>query len=167
MRLPRPSGERENPAMERNPAAKLRGLTVVVFESRRARELARLIRKYGGEVISAPALREVPLDENRTAVEFIAELQRGQVDFLLLLTGVGTRTLVAAAETHYPREEILSAFRKTRLVARGPKPVAALRELGLRPDITVPAPNTWRFSKSWTGARRSRSVAWRSRNTAS
>jgi len=30
------------------------------------------------------------------------------------------------------------------LVARGPKPIAALRELGLTPEIAVPEPNTWR-----------------------
>lgn len=130
--------------MEQNPTARLDGLTIIAFESRRARELAQLIRRYGGRPISAPALREVPLEENRTVVEFIAALQRGEVDFLLLLTGVGTQTLVAAAETRYSREQIRSAFQKTCLVARGPKPVAALRALDLRPGITVPEPNTWR-----------------------
>jgi uroporphyrinogen-III synthase len=29
-------------------------------------------------------------------------------------------------------------------VARGPKPVAALREIGVTPDVVVPEPNTWR-----------------------
>ncbi len=30
------------------------------------------------------------------------------------------------------------------MVARGPKPVAVLRELGVTPGVTVPEPNTWR-----------------------
>jgi len=41
-------------------------------------------------------------------------------------------------------ERVSAALRRATLVARGPKPVAALRELGLQPDITVPEPNTWR-----------------------
>jgi uroporphyrinogen-III synthase len=30
------------------------------------------------------------------------------------------------------------------LIARGPKPIAELRKLGLTPQVTVPEPNTWR-----------------------
>src|SRR3989475_10978942 len=38
----------------------LNGLRVVSFESRRAAEMAELIRNYGGEPIQAPSMREVP-----------------------------------------------------------------------------------------------------------
>ena len=34
--------------------------------------------------------------------------------------------------------------RKLPVVARGPKPVAALKELGISPVVTAPEPNTWR-----------------------
>ena len=37
-----------------------------------------------------------------------------------------------------------SCCARTTIVARGPKPVAALRELGLAPTLSVPEPNTWR-----------------------
>ena len=36
-----------------------------------------------------------------------------------------------------------SAGRLT-LVCRGPKPIAALKEVGLVPSLAVPEPNTWR-----------------------
>jgi len=38
----------------------------------------------------------------------------------------------------------VAALQRIRVVPRGPKPVAVLRELGVTPAITVPEPNTWR-----------------------
>jgi len=63
---------------------------------------------------------------------------------LILMTGVGTRTLNELLLTKYSQAQIGAALRKARLVTRGPKPVAVLKELGVQPDITVPEPNTWR-----------------------
>ena len=62
---------------------------------------------------------------------------------LILMTGVGTRAL---NETLLPgfQERIIAALKQVELIARGPKPIAALKELGLQPAITVPEPNTWR-----------------------
>jgi uroporphyrinogen-III synthase len=122
----------------------LHGLRVVSFESRRAKEMAELIRRYGGEPIVAPSMREVPLSENRAAIELLPEIEAGKFDLIILMTGVGTRTLHQVLRTEYSQERILSALRQVRLVARGPKPVAALKELGLGPTITVAEPNTWR-----------------------
>ena len=122
----------------------LLGLRVVSFESRRAKEMAELIRRYGGKPILAPSMREIPLGENRAALDLFRQLEAGEVDLLVLMTGVGTRTLNDVLLTQCPQERILSALRQTRLVARGPKPIAALKELGLQAAITVPEPNTWR-----------------------
>jgi len=124
--------------------ANLAGLKVVSFESRRAKEIAELVRRYGGEPITAPAMREISLSENHAALEILPQLEAGQFDLLILMTGVGTRTLNELLLTKHSQEKIVAALRKTRLVTRGPKPVAALKELGLQPDITVPEPNTWR-----------------------
>jgi len=122
----------------------LQGLKVVCFESRRAKEMAELIRRYSGEPIVAPTMREVPLSDNRAALEILPEIEAGKFDILILMTGVGTRTLNQALLSQYTQERILGALRKTQLVARGPKVVAALKELGLMPAITVREPNTWR-----------------------
>jgi uroporphyrinogen-III synthase len=51
---------------------------------------------------------------------------------------------VEAVAPVLPRERLATLLARTTLVARGPKPVAALRELGLAPALTVPEPNTWR-----------------------
>ena len=120
------------------------GLRVLSFESRRASELASLISTYGGKPILAPALREVPLDSNAAALEFAAALVRGEFDVTIFLTGVGTRTLADVIEPHYPRAVFSEALRRTRVVARGPKPLAALRELQVPVWASAPEPNTWR-----------------------
>lgn len=130
--------------MAANRNESLHGLKVVSFESRRAKEMAELIRRYGGDPIVAPSLREVPLGENRLAIDFLPEIEAGKFDFMILMTGVGTRTLYQILLTEYSRERIFAALRRVGLIARGPKPVAVLKELGLEPAITVPEPNTWR-----------------------
>jgi len=122
----------------------LSGLRVVSFESRRSIEMAALIRSYGGEAIQAPSMREVPLADQHEALAFGASLLAGHHDIMILLTGVGTRMLIAALATRWPREDVIAALGRLTLVCRGPKPVAALREVGLVPSLTVPEPNTWR-----------------------
>ncbi|MGE5303645.1 MAG: uroporphyrinogen-III synthase [Alphaproteobacteria bacterium] len=130
--------------MDSRDRASLQGLKVVSFESRRAREMVELIRRYGGEPIVAPSMREIPLDENRAALDLLPQLERGQFDLLILMTGVGTRVLNEILLTLYPQERIRAAFLKTKLVARGPKPVSVLKALKLQPEFAAPEPNTWR-----------------------
>jgi uroporphyrinogen-III synthase len=120
------------------------GLRVLSLESRRATEMAKLIENYGGAAIVAPSMREIPLETNTEAQDFTRKLLAGEFDAVILLTGVGTRALTRVAETVCPREEFVAALKKIPVVARGPKPVAALKELGIAPVITAPEPNTWR-----------------------
>ncbi len=120
------------------------GLKVAAFESRMAKEMSLLITRYGGEPLVAPSMREIPLENNTEALEAGERLIAGQFDLLILLTGVGTRALVEVLKTRHGLDTITAALGRVTRVARGPKPVAALRELGLTADITVPEPNTWR-----------------------
>jgi uroporphyrinogen-III synthase len=122
----------------------LRGLRVVSFESRRSQEMANLIRNHGGEPIETPSMQEIPLTEQSEVLEFGEALLAGGCDVLILLTGVGTRMLVDTLATRWPREVVLEALGKTALVCRGPKPVSALKKVGLHATITVGEPNTWR-----------------------
>lgn len=120
------------------------GLRVLALESRRAAELAKLISNYGGEPVVAPAMREVPLDSNIEALSFAETLLAGKFDMVIFLTGVGTRAVLSVAETKYSRDDFVSALKRAKVVPRGPKPIAVLRELGVPPALTVPEPNTWR-----------------------
>jgi uroporphyrinogen-III synthase len=119
------------------------GLRVLALESRRAAELAKLITTYGGQPIVAPSMREVPLESNTEALTFARALLAGEFDMVIFLTGVGTRALLSVVETTHKRDEYIAALQRVKVVARGPKPVAALREMGITPAITAPEPNTW------------------------
>ena len=119
------------------------GLRVAAFESRMAKKVGVSIKKLGGVPQLAPSMREVPLTENPAAFEFFRRLQADEVDLTILMTGVGTRTLVQTLETRHSKKEILEAFKKTNICVRGPKPTAACESLGLEIDFTVPEPNTW------------------------
>ncbi len=120
------------------------GLRVAALESRMAAEMAGLITRYGGTPVVVPALREIPLEENPAAFEFADQLLAGTVDLLIALTGVGMTTLVDILQTRHAKAAIIEALARIPLVARGPKPVAAFKALGLRPTIIIPEPNTWR-----------------------
>ncbi len=130
--------------MEDHSQTGLEGLKVVSFESRRGREMGALIERYGGTAIVAPSMRELPLNENTAALAFMRDLSAGKIDVVIFLTGVGARTLIEAIGSLHSKEEITEALGRATLVARGPKPVAALKEIGLKPAVAVPEPNTWR-----------------------
>jgi uroporphyrinogen-III synthase len=120
------------------------GLRVVSFESRRASEMAELIRRQGGDPFVAPSMREAPIENNPEAFEFAERLFRGEFDLVIFLTGVGTRALNKVLASRYPEEQFADALRKIAIAARGPKPLAALRELKVPVAVTAPEPNTWR-----------------------
>lgn len=126
------------------PGQNFNGITVLALESRRGPEMIRLIETYGGKARHAPAMREVPLSSNADALQFATDLLHGQFDVVIFLTGVGARALASVVETAHPRERFVEALRSVSVVARGPKPLAVLREWNVPVAVTVPEPNTWR-----------------------
>lgn len=121
------------------------GLRVLVLESRRAKEMASLVTTYGGLPTVAPSMREVPLESNTEALEFSNRLIHEEFDLVVLLTGVGTRALIDVVDrVAHQRDAFLAALARTRIVARGPKPVAVLRELKIPVWLMAPEPNTWK-----------------------
>ncbi|HUS07223.1 MAG TPA: uroporphyrinogen-III synthase [Bryobacteraceae bacterium] len=135
------------------------GRRVLSLESRRAVETAELIRRNGGDPFVAPSMREVPIEHNQAALRFAERLLEREFDMVILLTGVGTRFLVKVMATRYPQEQIVEALAGVVTVARGPKPTAALREIGLAPTILVPEPNTWHEIVAAVSARQERRIA--------
>jgi uroporphyrinogen-III synthase len=135
------------------------GLRVVSFESRRATEIAELIRRQGGDPFVAQSMREAPIENNPEAFAFAERLFRGEFDMMILLTGVGTRALDKVLASRYPPQAFADALRKITVVARGPKPLAALREMQVPVTVPVPEPNTWRELLAATAARPERNIA--------
>jgi uroporphyrinogen-III synthase len=135
------------------------GLRVVSFESRRATEMGELIRRQGGDPFIAPSMREAPIENNVEAFEFAERLFRGDFDLMIFLTGVGTRALDKVLASRYPEERFADELRKIAVAARGPKPLAALRELKVPVAVTAPEPNTWRELMAALDGRTERHIA--------
>ena len=120
------------------------GLRVLAFESRRAAEMSELIRRNGGNPFVAPSMREAPLESNDEAFAFAERLFLGEFDLVILLTGVGTRALNTVIDGRYGAGKFAEALGRVTILARGSKPLAALREIDLKPALVAPEPNTWR-----------------------
>src|SRR5882672_8104599 len=126
------------------PKRNFTGLRVLSLESRRGPEMSKLIASHGGNPMVAASMREVSLETNTEALAFARKLFAGEFEMAVFLTGVGTRALARVVETIYPLEKYLAELRKIAVVARGPKPVAVLREWNVPIAIAAPEPNTWR-----------------------
>ncbi len=120
------------------------GLHIAALESRRCDDMARLIGRSGGVAHVSPSMREVPIEPNRGAIDFAYRLMTGHVSVVVLTTGVGFRYLLRAIERHLDKQRFLDSLSDIITVCRGPKPAAAMREVGLTPSFRVPEPNTWR-----------------------
>ena len=123
--------------------ASFNGLRVLSLESRRAKEVEKLIRTYGGEPIVVPSMREVGLESNQQALEFASGILAGSYDLVIFMTGVGVRAMLEIVQTRFDREEFLTALRKVKIAARGAKPASVLRELKIPVDVTSEEPSTW------------------------
>src|SRR5262245_17610333 len=120
----------------------LRGKTVALTESRRGPELAALVTKLGGVPYSAPAVREVPCADRAPALAVLERIGRGEVQVVIFLTGVGARAFLDLASEPEARRRLLGALGTSLVCARGPKPVAVLREAGVRIDLVSPEPTS-------------------------
>lgn len=119
-------------------------LRVLSLESRRAREMGQLITNSGGMATVVPCMREIPAGPNPEESLFAQRLISNQLQAVIFMTGVGVRALAKALEDICPREQFVAALGRTAVVARGPKPIAVLREFGVPVALSVPEPNTWR-----------------------
>ncbi len=103
-------------------APSLAGLRVAALESRRRDDMHRMIERFGGQAFVSPSMREVPIEENRPAIEFAYRVITGEYTMVILLTGVGFRHLLTAIERSVDRQRFLDSLSDITTVARGPSP---------------------------------------------
>jgi uroporphyrinogen-III synthase len=75
-------------------------------------------------------------------VAWLRELIAGRFDYVVLFTGEGLRRLLGFAARAGLQETVIEALGRTRTVTRGPKPVRALKEVGLSPTKVAESPTT-------------------------
>ncbi len=127
-----------------SPSPSFGGMRIAALESRRRDEFARMIERFGGQAFVSPSMREVPIERNREAVEFAYRIITGEIGAVIFLTGIGFRHLLTGIESQVDKQRLLDALSDIITIARGPKPVVAMREHGLQPTYRAPEPNTWR-----------------------
>jgi uroporphyrinogen-III synthase len=118
------------------------GARVLLLESRLAAETAAMVRRLGGEPISAPAVIEAPIDANGAVLEFIERLQQPGDHLVTFLTGAAVTRVFEIAERLELASLLQDGLRHTTIVARGPKPTGALAKRGLAPALAVASPFT-------------------------
>jgi len=110
----------------------LAGFVVAVTADRRAEEQTLLLQRRGAEVVHAPAVRTLPIVDGDQLAARIEDLIARPPDVLVLLTGIGTRSLFAAAEGLGLDAALADALAGSRIVARGPKATGAATTVGLQ-----------------------------------
>ncbi len=120
----------------------LAGKRVIAPETRELALFARMLEERGAECVAYPmvAIHDAPDPEPVAA--WIERFIAAPCDDLILLTGEGLRRLVALAERRGRRDAFVAALAQSRRITRGPKPVRALREIGLDSDLSAEQPTS-------------------------
>jgi len=120
----------------------LSGKRVAVPESRELDLFARMLEEQGAQTLRCPLVAIRDLDDPAPAEAWLKRLIAGKFDDLILLTGEGLRRLIGIARRAGIEADTVAALSKLRTVTRGPKPVRALRELGLKAGLSAAEPTT-------------------------
>lgn len=120
----------------------LAGKTVALAESRQLDELKTLLEKEGAIPFCCPLLSILDTPDSRHVTAWLDALIAGQMDYVVFLTGEGLRRLISFAQRAENGKAVIDALAKTQIVTRGPKPVQALKEFGLKPSRIATAPTT-------------------------
>jgi uroporphyrinogen-III synthase len=123
---------------------RLAGLRVLSLESRRAKEMESLIRREGGDPFVAPSVQERALEDHGETIRFVEQMEAGEFDMLICMTGTGLAFFRDQVSAHAASERLRAALGRVSIISRGPKPLPILREFGVRADVVVPEPNTWK-----------------------
>ena len=120
----------------------LHGITVAITSSRRASELASIVRKFGGVPYIAPTIgirndNALISDCNK----FIETVSRKKMHFFVFMTGVGVFTLFQKVDKLHELENVIEKLRDTVVIARSNKPAEQLRKFGVATSF-VPDMNT-------------------------
>jgi len=120
----------------------LTGRVVAFLESRMRSEMAALIERHGGTPYPAPVLQELYLKDDPDVQGLVQDVCNGQVDVVVLLTGVGTRALIESAAAMGLEQEFLQCLNTRTIIARSPKPARVLRQHNIHIDVMPPEPYT-------------------------
>jgi uroporphyrinogen-III synthase len=120
----------------------LHGLTIALAEGRQLEELAQMLEKEGATAMRCPLVSIVDAPDAAPIIAWLRQLVVGRFDYVILMTGEGLRRLLGFAAREQLDRAAIEALGRTRTVTRGPKPLRALREIGLAPALVAEPPTT-------------------------
>ncbi len=120
----------------------LDGARVGLLEARMQGELADMVRRFGGDPVSAPALHEDPIPSGDAVARFIDLLSARSLPFVLFMTGAGATALMREAEALGRQAELLDGLQRSTTICRGPKPSGVLTKHRVTVDVRIPPPHT-------------------------
>jgi uroporphyrinogen-III synthase len=120
----------------------LEGRTVALAEGRQLEELAQMLEKEGAIPLRCPMVSILDAPDPAPVLAWLRELIADRFGWVVLMTGEGLRRLLGFAERADLRDAAIAALARTRTMTRGPKPVRALKEVGLAPTKVAEAPTT-------------------------
>jgi uroporphyrinogen-III synthase len=113
----------------------LDGVRVAIIENRYPEQLTQLLERQGAVVVSVPLLKEDPIEDAEGSRRFLSICDNMPIDYVVFYTGVGVDILCRNAKK-------IEVLEKSRIVARGPKAVNALKRAGIRVDLVADSATT-------------------------
>lgn len=105
--------------------------------------MEKLIRTYNGDPFVVSAMHEIPLESHAACIEFGRRLLAGDFfDLVIFLTGISVTKTLEILGNALDREAVLAALWKRDAMARGLKPLSALRELQIPVMARTSEPST-------------------------
>lgn len=123
-------------------AGRLEGYRILILETREEAQFSRLLSEQGADVLQCPmfTIRDAP--DPAPVEAWIRLFINKPFDDLVLMTGEGLRRMMAVAKRIRVDEDFIAAIGQTKRFARGPKPVKALREIGLAAQMQTETPTS-------------------------
>jgi uroporphyrinogen-III synthase len=117
----------------------LSGYTIGITADRRWQEQAELLERRGARVQHGPSIRTFPLYDEEGLQAATQAVVDHPPDLVVLITALGTRGWMAAAESMGMGDALLDALAGARIYARGPKAAGAALTASL--EVTWKAPD--------------------------
>lgn len=115
---------------------------IAVPESRQLDVFANMLESRGAGVYRCPLVSIYDSPDAQSVNAWLERFIDHPPDGLILLTGEGLRRLLGFAERHQCQDKFIAALSAVPTLTRGPKPGAALREIGLKPTLLAAEPTT-------------------------
>lgn len=121
---------------------RLTGYRILILETREEAQFSRLLQDQGAQVLQCPMFTIHDAADSAPIEAWIRRAIEQPLDDLVLMTGEGLRRLMTVVRRLDLETQFIAALAKARKFARGPKPVRALRELGLEVQVQTEKPTS-------------------------